>query len=69
MAGDLIALVIHAHWLMLVVLAEDMWWVDDMATSGIRDIIAMCETEPENGVVRSLLRWPAIILEDRNELQ
>ena len=55
------ALVVYAHWLMLMVLVEDLWWIDDMGRAGIRDIIAICSDA--NRDVRSLLTWPQQMLE------
>ena len=54
------ALVVYAHWLMLMVLVEDLWWIDDMGVAGIRDIIEEC-SDAEDGI-RSLLFWPQHML-------
>ena len=54
------ALAVYAHWLMLMVLVEDLWWVADIGRAGIRDIIAMC-SDADCGV-RSLLIWPEQML-------
>ena len=54
------ALVVYAHWLMLMVLVEDLWWIDDMGRAGIREIIAICSDS--EGDVRSLLLWPQDML-------
>ena len=54
------ALVVYAHWLMLMVLVEDLWWIDDMGRAGIRDIIAICSDADRD--VRSLLLWPQHML-------
>ena len=54
------ALVVYAHWLMLMVLVEDLWWIDDMGRAGIRDIIAICSDADRD--VRSLLLWPQDML-------
>ena len=54
------ALVIHAHWLMLVVLAEDLWWVGDMARKGIRAVV---EIIPKTDVkMHALLERPRQLL-------
>ena len=55
------ALAVYAHWLMLMVLVEDLWWVDDMGRAGIRDIIARCSDT--DGNVLSLLIWPQQMLD------
>lgn len=54
------ALAVYAHWLMLMVLVEDLWWIDDMGRAGIRDIIAICSNAGCN--FRSLLSWPRTIM-------
>ncbi|KAG8531261.1 uncharacterized protein KY384_004619 [Bacidia gigantensis] len=60
LAGFLPALAVYAHWLMLVVLVEDLWWVGDWGRAGIRDVVAMCsEAEPD---VQKLLMWPERML-------
>lgn len=61
-SGNLFALAIHAHWLMLVVLTDQVWWMDDMGVHGMREIIALCEAEPTAGLERSLLEWPRQML-------
>ena len=55
------ALAVYAHWLMLMVLVEDLWWIDDMGQAGIRDIIARCSDADRD--VRSLLIWPQQMLD------
>lgn len=59
------ALAVYAHWLMLMVLMEDLWWVGDMGRAGIRDIIARC-SDADCGV-RSLLIWPQQMLNVRRK--
>lgn len=54
------ALVVYAHWLMLMVLVEDLWWIDDMGRAGIREIIAICSDADRD--VGSLLLWPQHML-------
>ena len=58
-----LALVVYAHWLMLVVLARDMWWFDDMGVAGIREVAAICL--PDDPSLEPLLRWPVQLLESR----
>ncbi|KAL8686809.1 MAG: hypothetical protein Q9218_006849 [Villophora microphyllina] len=60
-----LALTVYAHWLMLMVLVEDLWWVDDMGRAGIRDVIAICSDVDRD--VRSLLVWPQQMLDVRSE--
>jgi len=55
------ALAVYAHWLMLMVLVEDLWWIGDMGRAGIRDIIAICYDADRD--VRSLLTWPQHMLD------
>ncbi|KAL9594774.1 MAG: hypothetical protein Q9219_006833 [cf. Caloplaca sp. 3 TL-2023] len=55
------ALAVYAHWLMLMVLVEDLWWIDDMGRAGIRDIISIC-SDADPGVC-GLLIWPQRILD------
>ena len=59
------AMVVYAHWLMLVVLVEDLWWIDDMGRAGIRDVIAMCSDADHS--IRSLLVGPQQMLELERE--
>ncbi|KAK5165711.1 transcription factor [Saxophila tyrrhenica] len=61
-SGDLLALAVYAHWLMLVVLAEDIWWMDDMGRHGLKEIIELCDAEPTAHIERSLLEWPRRML-------
>lgn len=50
------ALVVFAHWLMSVILVEDLWWVSDMGRAGIQDIVDICsDTSLE---AQALLKWP-----------
>jgi hypothetical protein len=70
-AGSLFALAVHAHWLMLVVLTEQVWFMDDMGRYGITEISALCDAEPLADVERSLMEWPKKMLPkpgDNNEL-
>ena len=55
------ALAVYAHWLMLMVLVEDLWWIHDMGRAGIREIIAICSDADHE--VRSLLTWPQHMLD------
>lgn len=51
-----LALAIYAHWLVLVILIEDLWWVGDMGRAGIREIVDLCALD---GVeFMSILEWP-----------
>lgn len=54
------ALVVYAHWLMLMILVEDLWWIDDMGRAGIREIIAICSDADRD--VGSLLLFPQHML-------
>ena len=59
--GHPLALAIYSHWLMLVVLAEDLWWVDDFGRAGILEILEM-HSHSESGV-QMILEWPRRMLE------
>ena len=59
------AFVVYAHWLVLMVLVEDLWWVGDMGRAGIRDTIAICSDA--DGDFRSLLIWPQQMLDMARE--
>ena len=61
--GKLFTLAIYAHFLILVVLAEDTWFMGDMGRAGILEIIDMCNAEPAADVERSLLVWPRQMLD------
>ena len=55
------ALLVYAHWLMMMILVEDLWWVDKMGRSGIQDVVAICS---EVGFdVEGLLLWPQQMME------
>ena len=58
------ALAVYAHWLMLVVLAEDLWWVNDMGRLGIQHIMKMCSDADSD--VRALLRWTQLMMDVEN---
>ena len=55
------ALIVYSHWLMLVVLAEDLWWVGDMGRAGILAVFnAANEMDPS---WLKLLDWPLRLLD------
>ena len=63
--GNLLALAIHSHWLMLVVLAEEHTWaIGNMGRCGINEIAGICSAEPAADVERGLLEWPRKMLEE-----
>ncbi|KAK4553506.1 transcription factor [Recurvomyces mirabilis] len=53
------ALVIHAHWLMMMMLKEELWVIDDMGRAGIKAILDVADT----GEMRDVLRWPREAIE------
>jgi hypothetical protein len=53
-------LVIYAHWLMLLVLAEDLWWIGDMGRAGIRDVLHIIGGSASD--LAPVLSWPQEIL-------
>ena len=63
--GDLFARVIYAHWLVLNILVEDYWWVDDMGTAGVREIAMDCQSE--NAGLASLMEWPEKMLQAKSD--
>lgn len=50
------ALGVYAHWLMILVLAKDMWWFGDMGVAGIRETVSIC-SDSDPGV-EAVLEWP-----------
>ncbi|KAF7187736.1 Sterol regulatory element-binding protein ECM22 [Pseudocercospora fuligena] len=54
-------LAVHTHWLMLLILIEDQWWVGDMGRSGIRAALAILK-ESENELA-SVVSWAREALE------
>ncbi|KAK3672957.1 transcription factor [Recurvomyces mirabilis] len=48
------ALAIHAHWLMMMMLKEELWVIDDMGRAGIKAILDVADT----GEMGDVLRWP-----------
>ena len=56
-----LALAVYAHWLMLVVVVKDLWWVNDMGRAGIRNVIDACDGADSH--VRTLLHWPRLMLD------
>jgi len=55
------ALGVYAHWLMIVVLAKDMWWVGDMGVAGIRETVSIC-SDPDRGM-EAILEGPKKMLD------
>ena len=58
------ALAVYAHWLVLVVLVEDSWWMGDMGRVGIREIVELSRRAPGDDKDRqiTLLSWPQFVL-------
>ncbi|KXT08141.1 hypothetical protein AC579_243 [Pseudocercospora musae] len=54
-------LAVHTHWLMLLILIEDQWWIGDMGRSGIRAALAILK-EAENELA-SVVSWACEALE------
>lgn len=57
MMNEPFALVVYAHWLMLMVLADGMWWFDDMGIAGIREVACICSLSDDPEMAR-MLDWP-----------
>ncbi|EMC95825.1 hypothetical protein BAUCODRAFT_505599 [Baudoinia panamericana UAMH 10762] len=54
------ALALYSHWLLLVVLAEDMWWMGDMGRAGIGAVVELLlKLDPS---VLALVEWPRRIM-------
>lgn len=53
---DSLALTIYSHWLMLVVLAEDLWWIGDFGRAGICEVVEVCSDDSPS--IQALLQWP-----------
>lgn len=51
-----LALAVYAHWLMLVILIEDLWWIDDMGKAGIRQVVDICSKASSD--IQGLMEWP-----------
>lgn len=56
-----LALAIYAHWLVLVIMVEDLWWVGDMGRSGICEIVATCSDTSDE--ISQLLQWPGEVIQ------
>lgn len=59
-----VALAIYAHWLMMLVLTEDLWVIDDMGRAGIRAILDTVDEpamEPALSVPRNALTFSRIV--------
>lgn len=51
-----VALAIYAHWLVLVILLDKCWWMDDMGREVIREVCDLL-TDDESEI-QLLLQWP-----------
>ncbi|KAK5134241.1 hypothetical protein LTR08_006784 [Meristemomyces frigidus] len=56
MCGDPLALAIYAHWLVLTMLLEDLWWVGDFGSCRIEKLASWDELS--NSPYSQLLAWP-----------
>lgn len=54
-------LAIYTHWLMLLTLAEDLWWIGDMGRAGIRDVLSVTRGSANDLV--AVLSWPKELLQ------
>ena len=65
--GNAFALAVYAHWLVLVILVEESWWMNDMGRVGIRQIIEMSvNSSDEPNEVSTLLCWPRSMLDSNS---
>jgi hypothetical protein len=62
-SGNLLALCIHAHWLMLTVMCENCWYVDNMGRYGISEVTALVDADPTLDVEQGLMKWPRQLLD------
>lgn len=53
--GHHAVLAIYAHWLMMLILCEDLWFIDDMGRAGILNVLEATSSSPE---VLHVLQWP-----------
>jgi hypothetical protein len=51
-----VALAVYAHWLVLVILLENYWWMDNMGRDVIREICDLLSDEDSE--IQTLLGWP-----------
>ena len=51
-----VALSVYAHWLVLVILLENYWWMDSMGRDVIREICDLLSDEDSG--IQALLQWP-----------
>lgn len=56
-----LALSVYAHWLMLLIMIENLWWVGDMGRAGLQEILGICEGAGED--LSPLLEWPRRAME------
>ena len=61
MRHDTLALAIYAHWLVLTMLLEDLWWIQDFGTERITKMAASWDPDSPD---MNLLRWPLEMLEE-----
>lgn len=54
-------LAIYTHWLMLLTIAEDLWWIGDMGRAGIHDVLHVTRGAANDLV--AVLSWPKELLE------
>ena len=59
--NDLFTLAIYAQWLMLMTLVKDLWFIGDMGTDGIREIVVLCVCSDSS--LEKVLKWPKKMLE------
>jgi hypothetical protein len=55
-------LAIYSHWLMLLIVAENLWWIGDIGRAGIRDVLHVIGGLETNDLA-PVLSWPREILD------
>ena len=55
-------LAIYTHWLMLLIVAEELWWIGDMGRAGIRDVLHVIGSLQTTDLA-PVLSWPQEVLD------
>jgi len=55
-------LAIYTHWLILLIVAEELWWIGDMGRAGIRDVLHVIGSLQTTDLA-PVLSWPQEVLD------
>lgn len=55
-------LAIYTHWLILLIVAEELWWIGDMGRAGIRDVLHVIGSLQATDLA-PVLSWPQEVLD------